>query len=153
MTVRTLLLKFMVFALPFAAFAQAPPSHYTILPLSQAGALLRQCSRGSPTRVTGFWTPSAAQIIAVERRLPDFLRESGHAIKLSESRRQYVGVISAGKRLIYVNAFPASFLRVLDHADWKAAAFIVCDGGDECWGAEFDPATNSFRNIEFNGVA
>ena len=76
-----------------------------VLAPSQGPTLLRQCSRRSPSDVAGFWSPSPTQVAAVEARLPAMLRTSGHKVALSQSYRQYVGIISHGKRLIYINAF------------------------------------------------
>ena len=129
------------------------PSDCAILPVSQGPALIRQCSRGSPANVSGFWNPSPAQVLIIEQRLPELLLKSGHKIVLGGSCRQYIGVTSRGKKLIYLNTFPASALDVGEHTNWKTAAFTVCDGGDVFWGVEFDPADNSFHNVQFNGVA
>src|SRR6266480_375605 len=89
------------------------PDHCAILPISQGPALIRQCSRSSPTAVSSFWSPSASQVLAVEQRLSELLRESGHKLKISDSFRQYVGVTSYGKKLIYLNCFPEF---ALDHS-------------------------------------
>jgi len=130
------------------------PDHCAILPTSQGAALIRQCSRGSPAGVSGFWNPSLSQVLAVEQRLPELLRKSCHKLKLSDSYRQYVGVTSRGKKLIYLNSFPEFVLgHSGDRRDWRTTALIVCDGGDVFWGVEFDPADNTFHNIQFNGVA
>jgi hypothetical protein len=136
-----------------AASGGSLPDHCAILPISQGPALIRQCSRGSPTDVSDFWSSSPLQVLAIEQRLPELLRKSGHKIKLSDSRRQYVGVTSHGKKLIYLNAFPASALDISEHTNWQTTALTVCDGGDVFWGVEFYPADNTFHNIQFNGVA
>lgn len=129
------------------------PNTCVILPLSQGPAMIDQCSRVRPERVTGFWTPSAKQVQIVEQRLPALLRTSGHKINLAQSRRQYIGVISADKRLIYVNAFsitePAPFFRI----NWRKTAFTLCDGGDEFWGVAFDRISGKFDYLGFNGLA
>jgi len=130
------------------------PDHCAILPISQGPALIRQCSRSSPTAVSSFWSPSASQVLAVEQRLSELLRESGHKLKISDSFRQYVGVTSYGKKLIYLNCFPEFALdHSSDRRDWRTTALTVCDGGDVFWGVEFDPVDNTFHNIQFNGVA
>ncbi|MGI4731088.1 MAG: hypothetical protein ACRYFW_04975 [Janthinobacterium lividum] len=56
--------------------AAMPPglTDFAILPPSQAGALLAQCSRGAPTAVQGVWQPLPRQIAAVESILPAALR-------------------------------------------------------------------------------
>src|SRR3984893_13578882 len=74
MTLRTLCC--FLFLAPFV-FAQPEslPDRFTIPPESQGPALMRQCSRLAPRDVSGFWSPSAAQVPALEQRLPDLLRK------------------------------------------------------------------------------
>jgi hypothetical protein len=136
-----------------SADAESLPDHCAILPTSQGPALIRQCSRGSPADVSGFWTPSPSQVLAVEQRLPALLRKSGHKLKLSDSYRQYVGVTSRGKKLIYVNSFPGFALDHSKERDWHVTGVTVCDGGDVFWGVEFDPADYTFHDLQFNGEA
>jgi hypothetical protein len=134
------------------AFAQALHKNWVILPESEGINAVSQCSRVSPDRVTAFWTPSVEQVMDVEQRLPALLKNSGHKIYLSRFARQYIGVISRGRRLIYVNAFSESLAAELE-TDWRKKAFIVCDGGDAFWGVAFDPATHKFLYLGFNGLA
>ena len=136
-----------------AAAVAAPDSHYTILPVSEARAAIDQCSRTAPDHVTGFWRPTPEQVEATERALPTFLRVSGHKIALRDFFHQYVGVVVRGRRLIYLNAFPYPQAGTADARDAKSKAYTACDGAESFWGAEFDPATNTFRNPDFNGVA
>lgn len=134
--------------------AESLPARVVILPEAQGPKLMRQCSRGAPRDVTSFWIPSADEIVAIERRLPDFLRKAQPEIKLSDYYRQYVGVVSGGRRLIYLNAFVGGGLTTVNpKSDWKTTAIIVCDGGYGFWGVEFDPADNTFHHYESNGVA
>jgi hypothetical protein len=152
MTLRALC-YFLVFA-PFVFVrAESLPDHCAILSESQGPALMRQCSRRAPTDVSGFWNPSPEQVLALEERLPNFLQKSALPVKLPEYYRQYVGVISHGRRLIYLNAFYAGFLAHDPKRDWQTNAVIVCDGGHGFWGVEFDPADKTFHHLESNGVA
>jgi hypothetical protein len=132
-----------------AADTNSLPDHCAILPISQGQKLMRQCSRSSPKNVTDFWSPSPAQVIEIERLLPELLWKNGIERGLSESYRQYLGVVSNGKKLIYLNAFPGSFVK--ERLDWQTTAIIICDGGESCWGVEFDPAESTFSNFESNG--
>jgi hypothetical protein len=152
MTTRVLLFLLLPLAVPSIVTAQTLPSHCVVLPLSQGPALIRQCSRSSPADVTGFWTPNISDVLKIEQRLPELLRKSGHRIDFAASRRQYIGFISHGKRLIYLNAFPA-FEPHRDDPDWKSTPIMFCDGGDALWGVEFDPADKTFHNLGFNGEA
>ena len=140
----------LAFSLVTAATGESLPDHCAILPVSEGPALIKQCSRGGPSDVRGFWSPSPSQVIAIERLLPDLLRKSGHKLEVSDSYRQYIGFISHGKKLIYLNSFHKSVLS--ESRDWRTKAVIICDGGDAFWGVEFDPDDYTFHNIQFNGI-
>jgi hypothetical protein len=138
--------------------AWARDRHYAILPVSEARAAIDQCSRTAPEHVTTFWLPTPSQVEAAQRALPAYLRTTGEKITrrkivLREFFRQYVGVVVRGKRLMYLNAFPAPAPRSADARDAQVKAYVVCDGGSSFWGAEFDPATNTFNHFDWNGVA
>jgi hypothetical protein len=53
-----------------------------------------------------------------------------------------------------VNAFPHEFLNGEQSStlNWKFHATLVCDGGSAFFGAEFDPANETFSHFEFNGA-
>src|SRR4051812_39648926 len=95
------------FACSEAISDNALPKDCAIMPVEKAKGLIHQCSRPGPKNVTGFWAPSVADVMKAERRLPAFLSHSGHKIDLSRTHRQYMGIISAGKKLIYLNALLA----------------------------------------------
>jgi hypothetical protein len=135
------------------AYAGVFPDSFTILPASQGQAVLRQCSRGAPTSVSGFWQVSPSQVFEMERRLPEFLRRSGHRIETTNYFRQYIGIVSHGRKLIYLNAFIRGALTVSPRLNWKTTAFTARDGGDGFWGVEYDPVDKTFRHFESNGVA
>lgn len=66
-----------------------------------------------------------------------------------------MGFVRADRKLIYLNVFPASFLEsekevcqeireveakeFCEPDHWRHAAILVCDGGDDFWGLEYDP--------------
>ena len=114
-----------------------------------AAQVLDTCSRDSPAKhadgVSGYWAPSRAQIDALESRLSQLQPTIAEP---AQSGRQYVGFIAQGRQLIYINAFT-----VPDHENVNPAreAIRVCDGGAQFWGAVFDPATNQFTDVQFNG--
>jgi hypothetical protein len=123
-----------------------------ILPVSLGKALLQQCSRNTPSAVTAFWQPSEADIVTLEDRLVLFLE--GQTKRASQRPpagtydRQYTGVVSKGVRLIYGSFYSPRF------GDPGASRpMIICDGGPSLWGVVFDPKTNTFSNLEFNGEA
>src|SRR5262249_9145656 len=118
--------------------------------------LLRQCSRNAPQNVSGVWTPSAVQIADLEARLSDAVLHAQPDVR-SGYGRQYAGYVIAGKKLIYVNAFPRSALGDdfgRNPAVWTKAtreAVTVCDGGHDFFGALYDPETKTFSQFVFNG--
>jgi hypothetical protein len=128
-------------------------TRFAILPTPEGRAVIDQCSRSAPEHVTHFWRPTVAQVEAAEKALPAFLHAKGHKDWLRGSFRQYVGVVVAGRRLIYLNAFPAPTPGTADARDARTKAYIVCDGGSSFWGAEYDPATGRFQHLDSNGVA
>ncbi|MEY2495728.1 MAG: hypothetical protein QOJ45_2220 [Verrucomicrobiota bacterium] len=131
--------------------AESLPENCVILSESEGHNLVSQCSRAGPDGVTAFWTPSVAQVLDVEKRLPALLKTSGHKVHLADSGRQYIGVTSRGRRLIYINAFQESMAVALE-TNWRKKAFTICDGGDAFWGVAFDPNTGHFLYLGFNGI-
>lgn len=114
-----------------------------------AAQVLDTCSRDSPARhpgeVTGYWAPSRQQIDqleAAQARLQPAITSP------ADFDRQYVGIESGGRRLIYINAF-----RLPDHSDLDPGrtAIRICDGGAGFWGAVYDPQNGEFSQIETNG--
>ena len=151
------LLSALLAATAHAAPVLDPHTGYVMVP-EHARDLLRQCSRATPDNAQGVWTPSAAQVAALETRLPPALAQvkpQHHA----GYGRQYGGLIVGGRRLIYINACPAGALEDMDkdRATWAKKAmqqaFVVCDGGEDFFGALYDPATKRFSDFKFNGFA
>lgn len=111
--------------------------------------VLDTCSRPSPGqtpgRVTGYWAPSRQQIEQLESRLPAL---EAQVPNVTDFDRQYVGIEVEGRKLIYLNAF-----HLPDHGDMDPAreAIRVCDGGNQFWGALFDPTSGEFSELAFNG--
>ena len=147
-----------------AARSVAQPSGeetgYTVLPLSEGRRVVSQCSRASPRNADFFWTPSAAEIAAAERALAAYLERAGASkpnAPLADYHRQYVGFREDGRVGIYVNLFPRAhedYMRSMSpekRPDWHDHAAMICDGGRDFWGAEFDPRTGELDAVEFNG--
>jgi hypothetical protein len=136
-------------------FAQDPPQ-FTVLEARQAAAVLQQCSRFTPKPVTGTWQPAEADIKALEARLLPRLASLHPEKAKGAYYRQYAGVIIGKRKVIYINAFWVADAKV-QHAEdkdrWRREPVIVCDGGDDYWGAVYDPATQEISEFEFNGVA
>jgi hypothetical protein len=162
----------LVAMIPLAAVAGASqtldPEGGAVLPTSLASALLIQCSRIAPQDISGTWSPSPRQIRDLEVRLPQAL--SGEAAKRSNTyigkfighyvgfNRQYAGILIAGRKVVYVNAFPQAMVHsdksdFVEAPDWRSSPVTVCDGGPEFFGVEFDPETEKFEDFSFNGIA
>ncbi|HEX4963539.1 MAG TPA: hypothetical protein VF173_22105 [Thermoanaerobaculia bacterium] len=80
---------------------------------------------------------------------------------LHEYYRQYVGTVRDGKKLIGVSFVHFSILKAMARLeslrgktdDWRKNPIMVNDGGASVFHLQFDPATGSFSNLRFNGVA
>jgi hypothetical protein len=70
----------------------------------------------------------------------------GLPLDLSFYNRQYLGLFSGGRRIVYINAFPA----VPDGRALKARTQFVdeCEGG--FWGIKYDTGSKSFLNFAVN---
>jgi hypothetical protein len=113
----------------------------------QAKALLQQCSRAELEKVSAQWTPSVQQITQLELKLPAYKQKLGRpTAQLSNFYRQYAGFMAGGRKIIYVNLFPKS-----TDPKWRSRAAVVCDGGEQFWGVEFEVDTGQFVNPAFNG--
>lgn len=136
----------------------------TILTGDAARSLAQQCSRVSPGPVEGVWTPTDADVDALEDdlllRVARELESAGQVPSPGGYYRQYAGFVLGGKRVIYANGVDES--AVGDERDtreavrvpgysWRTHAVRICDGGTITFGVEYDPATRQFSNFEFNG--
>lgn len=127
-----------------------------VLPKKLALDALNQCSRPtprpSPDGEKGIWEPSAREIERLERSLSDYVAAhaptlpSSLAVRLSQYKRQYIGLYQKEKKIIYVNLFLWD-----PGGDWRTQAVVVCNGGATFWGIEFDLSTGAFSNLFTNG--
>jgi len=145
----------LAFVLVINASLDAKKEKWVVLPPSAAEAVSRLCSRSALPMVDGDWQPTAADISTMEKRLSkdSYLEEklAHSAGPTSDPRhyyRQYVGVIVAGRKLIYINAF-------CEHSPppyWQQRLVDDCDGGCN-WGALYDPKAGEFSQFGTNGIA
>lgn len=139
---------------------KGPSFEGVVLPAKAAAAVLCQCSRGSLGLASGYWTPAAKEISEMEARFPNYLRAHGPPgqwRQLPKSLRQYLGVERAGRRLIYVNVLGGSLFspeRRITHPaierSWRSTAAVMCDGGPDFFGAEYDVTPREFTRLDFN---
>lgn len=111
-----------------------------------------------------FWTPSPRQIEEAERKLVAFLRRedrkhgSGELSQILRSpsnyRRQYIGMIEKGEKLLWINCLPAVPTQGSDpFKDWDSRMIDVSDGGSQFWGAIYNIKTHLFERLILNGSA
>jgi len=130
-----------------------PSKKGVVFPAKLAKEFGQQCSRASPF---GHWSsvaPSKNEIKDVEAALPRFLTENRGMWRGStpDFRFQYGALERGGKRFIYVNALPISTEDA--RQAWRRGAEVVCDGGPQFWGVEWDVRAKKFQNAGFNGPA
>jgi hypothetical protein len=121
-----------------------------IVPAADAPRLLQQCSRATVSPVDGYWRPVREQIAELERALPGYLEQTAAELPLPLDGfvRQYAGVRSAGKTLIYASFLPAEAAR---DSRWQRDVEVICDGGRRFWGVAYDIAAETFADLRFNG--
>ena len=117
-----------------------------IVPTSAAAEVLNQCSRETVTPIEGYWRPTPTMVRELETRLPTFLSYESRLEPLTSYIRQYAGVVSVGRPLIY-----ASFLTAPSDLPWQREVLIVCDGGNRAWGVAFDVQSKTFGEVRING--
>jgi hypothetical protein len=101
------------------------------------------------------WQPTKADIEGLEANLP-YMSElpardwNPARVVLHPERyfRQYVAIIDAGKRKIFVNAM----CNVPSVPDWHVRFISTADGGSCFWHVTYDPATRKFSVLEINGL-
>ena len=132
---------------------------------SAAGpALLKQCSRSVPGKVSRFWNVANEDLLLLESHFSNIgsIKANGccivgmkmHAYK--NAAFQYTGIIIGNRKYIYINAFPYSEITQMKSYqpgfDPAKTPIVVCDGGISFWGVLFDVETMEFSDLSFNGV-
>lgn len=104
---------------------------------------------GHYTDAGEYFEPAEADVDAFEARLESFLRTANDADarsladELSGYRRQFVGVVREGNRLIFGNFFCS---------DKPATVPVIVDDGGKCYfNVFYDPRTRSFSKLSING--
>jgi hypothetical protein len=108
-----------------------------------------------PSPPEGAWTPTTADIAALEANLPDFLSASTDphrrtdppiVDRLPDYMRQYLGIVVDGQEMIYAN-----FFCTINEMDWHTEVVFVMDGGDCFFQVTYDPQSGDFSNLSVNG--
>ena len=133
----------------------AKSNRSVVLPLSEAQAISRLCSREPLPTVEAGWLPAESDLAEMEKRfseIPKLQTKSGSSGIPSKAPRtyyrQYIGVVVKGEKYIYINGIcdkkPPS--------DWRDKLVNVCDGGCN-WGVLYDVQTGSFSDFGINAIA
>ncbi len=110
-----------------------------------------------PDKKAKFWTPSTADVLALEGQLPDFLlsqpedseaRKYDLWFKAPRYPRQYVGITRKGRRIVYANFF---CFRSKSDPDWHVWPVDVDDGGACYFQVEYDVESGQFSRLSVNG--
>ncbi len=129
------------------------PADAVVMPASAIPQLLAQCSRDAPDAGQGTWSPSWADVAALEAALPAALAASSMGKALQSPtppegwRRQYVGYVRNDRRLVYGNFYPSRD----EIPNWRTEPVIVCDGGPAFFGVEYDARARRILRVDFNG--
>ena len=104
---------------------------------------------------TSYWTPGDADIAALEERLAAYLQTiiAPHSPDLPQKsanyNRQYIGFVRDTQQLIYANFMCDTF----DESSWKTGPIMVMDGGDCYFHVVYNPARQTFSDLQINGEA
>ena len=140
-----------------ATAAAGGPDAVAILPDSAREALMTQCSRPVPEPGEAGWAATEADVAAVEAALPAALaahrmRDPPDWSRLETGwRRQYIGFVRGGRRLLYGNFFPREVGDEGAVGQWRVEPVIVCDGGPAFFGVEYDVEAAGITALDFNG--
>jgi hypothetical protein len=127
--------------------------------------VLDQCSRDAPARGEANFRPALADIAAMEEAVATALskRLVGNvtepevadiaALRAGWSG-EFTGIVRQGRRFIYANYGSIDRDATISGRPIETAqARIVCDGGPNYFGVEYDIATGAITHLAFNGMA
>ncbi len=130
-------------ASPAGTRGKTPPTphlapHTTVLTPAEGRGLIG-------TGATGYWTLRPIDLQHLEKDMPR---------SVATYYRQYLGIVLAGKRMIFVNGFSAGVAPEFTGGkyDWHHHPVFVNDGGTAFFQATYDPRTRQFIGPHFNGV-
>jgi hypothetical protein len=100
------------------------------------------------------WTPGRTDVLKLEKGIESFLKKAAPKgsqdlwTKIPKYKRQYIGIMRKGRKVIFVNFFCDAL-----NMNWKAAPVVVEDGGDCFFNVLYDPASAAFSDLRINGDA
>ena len=156
------------------------PAYRVIFPAGRAKVLLSPSCAPLPAgllqTVSNTWTPSAADVDALESKLPAALRtavgnthrigpEVASVLRGEESianhARQYAGIAIGDRKRILVIAAPIRFVDFdgphvdfqVQNSSWRSLKPLgTCDGGPNQFSAQYDPTNGQFEDFTFSGT-
>jgi hypothetical protein len=111
-----------------------------------------QDAGGLDPQAQGYWTPGERDVLALEAGLVRFLQASAPAAspelwqKQPAYKRQYVGLIRDGRRLVH-----ASFFCSTAGDEWRSQVLFVLDGGDCFFQLTYDVERGTYGDLMVNG--
>ena len=133
---------------------QSPAAYYLSVTFDAQRAEQLDIARYAGVPAEGYWTPSAAGVQDLEAALPAYLQgPDGQPYpnlvsRLPEYTRQYAGITSGGRRLIFANFFCRDL-----GIDWQQEYVDVLDGGDCFFRLLYDVESGAFSGLSVNGEA
>lgn len=105
----------------------------------------------------GVWTPTAADVAALEADLIPYLHTAENPWlrpeppiweRVPDYKRQYLGILEDGEQVIYANFFCDAY-----SGEWREELVLVSDGGDCFFQVKYNVATGEFYDLSVNGEA
>jgi hypothetical protein len=125
----------------------AVPNRVVFIPTLNAPQLLKQCSRPTPPAGTSWFTPTPAQVDALERAVVARNPRFGPLPTLRRMWRvEIVGIVRGGRRFVYGGFAPSN-----QPPTPAGVPTIICDGGDLFFGAEIDASNGRLTHFASNG--
>ncbi|HEY2921162.1 MAG TPA: hypothetical protein VGK77_19440 [Candidatus Binatia bacterium] len=157
--------SFFITVIALSHIAFGAPGEFTPVKISGKEGMIvpESVLRRSALSAEGYWTPTKTELVEAERRLPQFLQKELRSLpaladlsivvaQAPRYRRQYIGMISGGRKIIWINCFPAKPPEGPDpFENWNREIIDVSDGGSKYWGAIFDVKKQSFERLILNG--
>jgi hypothetical protein len=127
-----------------------------LVPKEKASEFWHLQGRNQPP--TDYWTPAQEDVQPLEERLAAFVQKAAPARspelwkKLDGYKRQYVGLVLAGRKVIYANFVCTSVVEE-SFPNWQSQPVQVDDGGDCFFQVDYDVESGEFSNLMVHGEA